>query len=113
MAPQHVDLDSLAELKEIMDDDFQMLIETYLVDADERVVNIRSAADAEDAVALRQSAHSFKGSSSNIGAELLAQLLGTAESMGNNNEMGNASTIASDIEAEYIVVKDLLSQQIH
>jgi len=113
MATEHVDMTSLAELKEIMEDDFVMLIETYLGDADARMASIRDAVVGGDAEKFRQSTHSFKGSCSNIGAKILTEILADAEAMGNNNEMAKAQKMVVEIEQEYVLVKDILSQQIN
>ncbi len=69
-----LDASVIDSLREIMEDDFHDLLETYLGDAVLRMRAIEEAARREDADALRKAAHSFKGSSGNIGARQLSEL---------------------------------------
>ena len=109
----HLDMESLLELKEVMEDDFPLLINTYLYDAEKRMLGLHEAAGNNDAEGVRCAAHSFKGSSSNIGAILLVNLLQSAEDCGLNQEMDSISSLVIRIDAEYAEVKQLLHQQIN
>lgn len=71
MAESPLDLEALAELRQVMDDEFEILLTTFLDDAVQRLAAIRAA--RSDTEALRRAAHAFKGSSSNIGAVELAE----------------------------------------
>ncbi len=62
------DLGTLRELRDIMDQDFDELIEAYLSDTSTRIDDVRAAVIAKDTYQLRELAHSLKGSCSNIGA---------------------------------------------
>lgn len=94
MTTAHLDPDVLATLRDIMgEDQFPVLVHTYLSDSQHRLAQLLAAVDAR---ALRDAAHSFKGSSCNMGALYLAQLCGTLEHL--------------PVEASPEVVTDLQAQ---
>lgn len=72
MGNESLDLRALAELQDIMEEDFILLLETFISDANERMRDIQESVG--DWQRLRRAAHAFKGSSSNIGAVHLANL---------------------------------------
>ncbi len=69
-----LDAEVIAALREIMQDDFVDLIETFIKDSLQRREALAQAQRSDDREALRRSAHSFKGSSANIGARCLSDL---------------------------------------
>ena len=70
----HLDMEQLNELKEVLEDEFQVLINTYLIDAQLRLKLIEEGLDIKNYEQVRLAAHSLKGASANIGALILAQL---------------------------------------
>ena len=70
----HLDTEQLNELKEVLEDEFQVLINTYLIDAQLRLKLIEEGLDTKNYEQVRLAAHSLKGASANIGALILAQL---------------------------------------
>lgn len=70
-APPCLDLIALQELQMIMEDEFALLLTTFVRDASARIQELEAA--RSDWTALRRAAHSFKGSSSNIGALALSE----------------------------------------
>lgn len=107
----HVDLEMLSELKDIMEDDFNILIETYLQDSNTRITDITEAYNDRDSEALRGAAHSFKGSSSNVGAVLLADLCKTAEDLGREGRVEEVQDLLEKIDEEYQSVREIMTTQ--
>ena len=70
----HLDMEQLNELKEVLEDEFQVLINTYLIDAQLRLKLIEEGLDTKNYEQVRLAAHSLKGASANIGALILTQL---------------------------------------
>ena len=64
----------LVELREVMGSDFETLVESYGRDGGQRLAALREAVAQGDADLARQQAHSFKGSSSNLGARQVSAL---------------------------------------
>jgi HPt (histidine-containing phosphotransfer) domain-containing protein len=64
----------LQELRELLDEDFVPLLETYLRDCTLRLGELRSACSSGDNQAGYEAIHALKGASANIGAVRLAEL---------------------------------------
>lgn len=75
-----IDMEIIRELRDIMGDGYSTLVQAFIRDGHLRLNQLREAVQAGDAEHLRQTAHSFKGSSGNLGARRLASLCQTMES---------------------------------
>lgn len=106
----HLDNEALAELREVMEDEFDVLIRTYLSDSCERIDVLRSSLSERDAEAFTKSAHSFKGSCINIGAPRLGLLCSDAELAGKEERLDEAVHILDSIQSEFTVVRQLLEK---
>lgn len=100
-----IDRAALTELKFIMEDEFSTLIETYIRDSLERLNQLRQAIAEGDCAQVRATAHSFKGSSSNICAPGLAELCRQLEQQAGDQDLSQAVNLFAQIEAEF--------QQVH
>lgn len=92
---------TIEELKDIMGDEFTHLVETFLVDSVSRIATIKEAIANTDAEAVRRSAHSFKGSASNMGAEQLVAVCQKLERLGAEGDVDNAQSLLDDILTAY------------
>ncbi len=108
----HVDIEMLTELKELMEDEFKNLLQTYLDDSEKHVIQIQSAINAGDANDVRGSAHSLKGSSGNLGATQLAEFCRQLEFMGRDNELSAAQSTYDTMLEEYQIVKKIISGEL-
>lgn len=108
----HLDEEALAELQEVMEDEFEVLINTYLSDSEDRIQTLRRALDSSDADAFARSAHSFKGSCFNIGAPRLGALCMAAENAARDGSMNNAEGQLAAIEKEFLVIREMLQRSI-
>ncbi|MFN2359506.1 MAG: Hpt domain-containing protein [Marinobacter sp.] len=104
----HLDQEALAELQDVMEDEFDILINTYINDSSDRIAHLRSALEQEDADRFSKSAHSFKGSCINIGAPKLGELCSEAEKAGRDKRLGEAAAMVDAIENEFRQVEDNL-----
>ena len=68
----HLDEEALAELQDVMDDEFDVLIHTYLNDSAERIAALRSALAAGDADALVRK-HAFPQGLALTSSEVIEQ----------------------------------------
>ena len=110
MPGQSINCDAIVELKDIMGEDFSLLIDTFVEDSAIRLEVIATAIEQSDAEALRGAAHSFKGSSSNICAVHLPDLCQKLEACGLEGDLAVAPEIFSQIRTEYEQLKtDLLN----
>lgn len=105
----HLDKDQLAELKEVLEDEFDVLINTYLTDAQLRLQLIEQGIAAQNYEQVRLAAHSLKGASANIGALQLAQLCEHLEHDCKAEDYSRLSILFSNTVNEVEVVKNLLN----
>ncbi|MBC3304451.1 HPt (histidine-containing phosphotransfer) domain-containing protein [Pseudomonas cedrina] len=108
MVDLHLDPDVLSSLQEVMESEYPKLLETFLDDSQKRVEALRKARD--DAKALGLIAHSFKGSSGNLGAVRLTQLCQQLEeeSAGPAAELG---ALVDQIDQEFALVRPLYESE--
>lgn len=85
----HIDQVLLDELKLVLEDEFNDLIHAFLDDSQERMRLIRQQYQSQDWPELSRTAHSFKGSAGNIGAQALADLCMTLEEQANRAQADN------------------------
>ena len=106
----HIDLSTLEMLKEVMEDDFLMLISTYINDSEIRLQELNEASEANANESLRRAAHCFKGSSSNIGAQSLSLLCQQLEQVAIDGDWPDISAKLQAIHQEANIVLSLLRQ---
>ncbi|MFF7708269.1 Hpt domain-containing protein [Pseudomonas sp. NPDC007930] len=104
MANEHLDYKVLSALKEVMEDEYPLLLDTFLEDSATRVAHLREARDARD---LGQAAHSFKGSSANMGAVQLAELCRELEQRAFHGPLQGIEDLVSRIDLEFGTVRQL------
>ncbi len=121
-----IDANILQNLREYDDEDdpfVNILIETYLNEAPQHLDGIRTAVQSKDAKLLKESAHTLKSSSAQLGAMKFSQLCKEMEYMGrmgmesNSTEIecfvsGTAVKRLSEIEAEWQRVETALREEI-
>jgi HPt (histidine-containing phosphotransfer) domain-containing protein len=83
----------------------RQIIEHYREDAPQRLQDIRDAVAAGDAQSLRQSAHSLRSSSANLGAMNLSHLCKELEMIGRAGTTTGGPEWLAQVEAEYAKVK--------
>ena len=96
----HLDLVMLGELKEVMEEGFALLIETFIEDSEKHINNIASALASHDGESVRRAAHSLKGSASNIGALQLTDSCRSLEQKSHQQELDSAAALFSAIKEE-------------
>lgn len=70
----HFDNESLQTLRDIMEDEFNELLELFMTDSSRRLPAMELAWETRNHIGLRMEAHSFKGSSANVCARELSRL---------------------------------------
>jgi histidine phosphotransfer protein HptB len=88
-----------------MEDQFPLLLHTYIRDATDALTDMAAALTDGDAEHLRRRAHSLKGSSANLGASLLAQHLQQLEdhALDANLERAESVFITAQLEGERVI----------
>ncbi|WP_434563012.1 Hpt domain-containing protein [Pseudomonas sp. R1-6] len=104
----HLDLDVLSTLKEVMEDGYPELLDTFLKDSEAR---LRVLHEARDAQMLSATAHSFKGSSGNMGAIRLAELCGELEQRAKEPSLRGIESLVNEIDSEFAHVRTLCREE--
>ena len=104
----HLDYDAINTLKDVMEDDFSLLIDTFVADSQERIEKLNAIIDSNDSDAIRRGAHSFKGSCSNIGAVLLTKLCAELEAKALVGNLQGLNVHVGLIQQEFTHVRSLL-----
>lgn len=105
---EHLDYDTLNTLKDVMEDDFALLMDTFVQDSTDRIRTLREVIKSTDADPIRRAAHSFKGSCSNIGALQLSAMCAALEKKALENNLHNLTSDLDAIEQEFNQVQTLL-----
>lgn len=112
MTDIHVDNGVLEVLREVMEDEYSLLLETFLLDSEERLRILVDAAQRSDGQAMRLAAHSFKGSCSNMGALLLASLCKDLEELARRETLDDVACILEQIQREFAIVRILFKTEL-
>ncbi|MDZ5601576.1 Hpt domain-containing protein [Pseudomonas sp. RP23018S] len=98
MMDMHIDHEVLSDLREVMEDGYPQLLQTFLDDSERRLSQLH---DARDASELGLAAHSFKGSSSDMGAVGLAELCRQLEERVRQQPLYGIEDLINRIDLEY------------
>lgn len=100
----HLSYDVLNSLKDIMEDDFNFLIETFIRDSQDRLEKLHELVGSSDFDSIRRAAHSFKGSCGNLGALHLANLCAGLERKALAMDVASLGIDLAEIEEEFSIV---------
>jgi CheY-like chemotaxis protein len=110
-----IDTSVLAGLRELREPDepdpLGELIDLFFKDTPARVQDMQAAISRSDAPALKEAAHSLKGSSNNIGARRLSRLCGDLERLAKEERLAEAAKLFFKVTAEYESVRFVLEQE--
>lgn len=110
MSDIHIDRKVLRDLQEVMEDGYLCLLETFLSDSDKRLSQLH---EAKNATELGHAAHSFKGSSGNMGAVVLAELCRQLEERVRQQSLYGIEDLINQIDHEYEAVRQLYAEERH
>ena len=102
MTDMHIDHGVLRDLQEVMEEGYLQLLETFLEDSEQRLSQLHGARTANE---LGMAAHSFKGSSGNMGAVGLARLCQQLEERIKERPPSGIEELIQRIDQEYLEVQ--------
>lgn len=117
MSAIHLDYSMLSALQDVMEDEYPTLLDVFIHDSDLRVARLRqmfAGSPLELQAHLRELtliAHSFKGSSSNMGAVQLAALCHQLEERSRRDEVAGVDELLVSIDSEYSTVRRLFDAE--
>jgi HPt (histidine-containing phosphotransfer) domain-containing protein len=112
MSVTHLNTAILDELKDILEGEFPVLLDTYIRDSIARVQELEQALAAGDATTLRKAAHSLKGSSGNLGLQLMAQYCNDIEEAGRTGVIAGLAPLLESLRQERVTVEQILRQRL-
>lgn len=112
MSDIHLDSSVLEVLRDVMEDEYSLLLQTFLQDSEERLRLLRQTESSADAQAMRLAAHSFKGSCSNMGAVLLAGLCKQLEELARREQLAGVPVLLEQVEREFAIVRILFKAEL-
>ncbi|EJM69198.1 Hpt domain-containing protein [Pseudomonas sp. GM55] len=104
MDDTHVDRSVLSALQEVMEDGYPDLLDIFLADSEERLKVLRAT---DSAALLVETAHSFKGSSSNMGAARLTELCHQLEQQASSSPCTGVQELVREIDREFADIRPL------
>ncbi len=107
-----LDPETLQMLRDVMEADFPRLIETFIRDSAAHLQDIAGALAQGDSDGARRAAHSFKGSSSNIGAQRLSALCRDIERSAREGRLDALHELLTQVEQEFSSVSSQLQSHL-
>lgn len=98
--PDAIEMEVLEGLREVMEEDFEELLNDYLAQCDELWRETCAYFEAGDMTQLRRAAHTFKGSCLSIGAEPLMEQMKALEAAAAAGERDQAAQVIAAAGAE-------------
>lgn len=102
--PQVID-----ELKDLLEGEFKLLVDTYIEDTQKNVTLLRQAVDELNSAKIYAIAHSIKGASLNLGALWLSEHCLQVEKAARADDASVGQELIDDIENKSSETFDLLS----
>ncbi len=96
----------IEELKDLMEDNFSLLLEIYITDGDQHLLDLDKAINENNAKNISEIAHALKGSSRSLGADALAETSLKIETMGRGADLAGIDDEVVQLKKEYQEVKD-------
>lgn len=104
MPDKHIDHKVLSELQDVMEGEYLTLLGVFLDDSLKRLDQLHAARSAEE---LRMVAHSLKGSSGNMGAQVLSDLCRQLEERVKQPPLLAIEDLINQIDREHYAVRQL------
>ncbi len=108
-----IDQQILAALKELMEEEFPALINSYIEDAPKLLADILSSSKEAEREVLVRAAHTLKSSSSNLGAKQLAAIAEGIEKQSQANKMGAAAALIPPLQTALDETMEALAKFMH
>lgn len=93
-----IDQDTFNTLRDIMEDEFSSLLDSFFENAPTLLDELKQAARAADLEVVIRAAHTLKSSSSNLGAKLLSEIADNIEVLGKEGKLQEASSLIPGLE---------------
>ncbi len=105
--------DKAAMMERLMGDEdlAQTVIAGFLEDIPSQIETLRGYLDAGDAPGVERQAHTIKGASANLGAEILRQVAFEMEKAGKAGDLDNVASLIADLDGQFDTLRSTLQQE--
>jgi histidine phosphotransfer protein HptB len=107
--PPTIDTDAIANLRDLNPGDngefLREIVGIYIEDTPKRLADLRSSLASGDVSSFTRAAHTIKGSSANVGAQVLKGIAERLEIVSRRDGLGAVASQISDCEDEFERVK--------
>lgn len=103
-ANARIDAAMMAQLQELLGERFGELVMRFIEDGERRIELLRTAVATQDFGVVHAEAHGLKGSSRNIGANILGDWCGELEQLGKEHNGSGMPTLFAAVEQEFAAV---------
>lgn len=104
-----IDLEAISNLRELNPGDngefLREIVSIYIEDTPKRLAELKSCLASGDATTFTRAAHTIKGSSANVGAQLLKATAERLEAISRRDGLGGVSGLIAECDAEFERVK--------
>ena len=108
-----LDATVLLMVQDIMEDEFAVLVHTYLDETERLLADLSSAASTSDHHRLQRAAHSLKSASNNIGAMALGEIARCVEEKARNADANSVISLVESAHARFEELRPLLQQSLN
>lgn len=108
--PPVIDSEVLEDLRELLGDEVDRLIDVFLEDTPRLLATLENAVDGPDYAALREAAHSLKSSSANLGAMSLSAAARRIEAGARERELARPAVAVALVTNEFARVRRVLRE---
>ena len=105
-----LDQNAIAELRDLMGEDFDSLIDAFQTDSQSQIEVIGEAVAQADIERVRRQAHGLKGACINLGANDLAEVCERIEAAGRAGDCAAAQGLLPSLSREFDGVRAALAQ---
>lgn len=109
-----IDLEAISNLRELNPGDhgefLREIVSIYVEDTPKRIADLKACLASGDAVTFTRAAHTIKGSSANVGAQVLRGIAERLEVISRKEGLGGVSGLIAECEAEFERVKAELAR---
>lgn len=101
MPSELLDQQLLSELESVLADDFNLLLDTFFVDSEQRFKALHQLVAQRSWPDVRSMAHSFKGSASNLGVQVLADVCSRLELASRDHQLQLIDGLMQELDQAY------------
>jgi HPt (histidine-containing phosphotransfer) domain-containing protein len=100
-----IDPDAIANLRDLNPGDggefLREIVTIYIEDTPKRIADLKACLASGDAPTFTRAAHTIKGSSANVGAQVLKALAERLEMISRRDGLGQVAPLIAECEAEF------------